>query len=96
MASALLIVHGLVTVVLLGAISHQALAVLVLARGRPGSFFGRFCAVPCKSAMRQVWVILRPSWRPDQGAFWGLHLLHELTLRAMSSFVPWRAEPRWW
>jgi hypothetical protein len=32
----------------------------------------------------------RPSWRPDQGAFCGLFLLQELTLRDfnLSSFVP--------
>ena len=34
-------------------------------------------------------VTYRLSWSPDQGAFWGRLLLHELTLRALrlSSFI---------
>jgi hypothetical protein len=46
MATALLIVHGLVAVALLGAITHQTLATWAPAQARPGSFFGRFRAVP--------------------------------------------------
>ena len=46
MATALLIIHGLVAVALLGAISHQTLATWAPAGARPGSFFGRFRAVP--------------------------------------------------
>jgi hypothetical protein len=42
MATALVIIHGLVAVALLGAITHQALSVWVPASARPGSFFGRF------------------------------------------------------
>ena len=45
MATALLIVHGLVAVALLGAITHQTLAAWVPMRARPGTFFGRFRAV---------------------------------------------------
>jgi hypothetical protein len=45
MATALLIVHGLVAVALLGAITHQTLAVWVPSGVRPHSFFGRFRAV---------------------------------------------------
>jgi amino acid permease len=45
MATALLILHGLVTAALLGAITHQALATWAPARGRD-AFFGRFRAVP--------------------------------------------------
>ena len=45
MATALLIVHGLVAFALLGAISHQTLATWAPAHARPGSFFGRFRAV---------------------------------------------------
>jgi hypothetical protein len=44
-ASVLAIVHGLVAVALLGAITHQTLATWVPARARPGSFFARFRAV---------------------------------------------------
>jgi hypothetical protein len=48
-ATTLLIIHGLVAVALLGAITHQALAAWAPARARPGSFFGRFRAVPSAS-----------------------------------------------
>jgi hypothetical protein len=41
-----LIIHGLVAVVLLGATTHQSLATWIPMRTRPGSFFGRFHAVP--------------------------------------------------
>jgi hypothetical protein len=44
--TALLIVHGLVAVALLGAITHQTLATLAPAGARPRSFFARFRAVP--------------------------------------------------
>ena len=46
LATALLIIHGLVAVALLGAVTHQTLAAWVPARGRPGSFIDRFRAVP--------------------------------------------------
>jgi hypothetical protein len=42
----LLIVHGLFAVALLGAITHQAAAVLAPAARPAGSFVGRFRAVP--------------------------------------------------
>ncbi len=45
-ATVLLIVHGLVAVALLGAITHQTLSALTPANMRPGSFFGRFRTVP--------------------------------------------------
>src|SRR6201992_2710133 len=45
MATALLIVHGLIAVGLLGAITHQTLATC-LPSAKPHSFFGRFRAVP--------------------------------------------------
>jgi hypothetical protein len=44
-ATVLLIVHGLVAVALLGAITHQTLATWTPAGAKPGSFFGRFRAV---------------------------------------------------
>jgi hypothetical protein len=43
--SALLILHGLVAVALLGAITHQMLASWAKSGSRPHSFFGRFRAV---------------------------------------------------
>src|SRR5262245_28089803 len=49
MVIALLIVHGLVAVALLGAITHQAMASWAPVGGRPRSFFGRFRTVPAAS-----------------------------------------------
>ena len=57
MATALLIVHGLVAVALLGAISHQALATWAPSRARPNSFFGRFRGVPSASYANAIVVL---------------------------------------
>ena len=57
MATALLIIHGLVAVALLGAITHQTLATWVPARVRSGSFFGRFRAVPSASFANAIVVL---------------------------------------
>jgi hypothetical protein len=46
MATALVILHGLVAVSLLGAVTHQTLASWTPPRARPSSFFGRFRTVP--------------------------------------------------
>ena len=61
MATALLIVHGLVAVALLGAITHQTLATWAPARARPGSFFGRFRAVPSASFANAIVVLYAVS-----------------------------------
>ena len=61
MATALLIIHGLVAVTLLGAISHQTLATWAPARTRPGSFFGRFRAVPSASFANAIVVLYAVS-----------------------------------
>jgi hypothetical protein len=45
MATVLVIVHGLVAVALLGAITHQTLATWAPAGAQPGSFFARLRAV---------------------------------------------------
>jgi hypothetical protein len=45
----LLIVHGLLAVALLGAITHQVVSVWLPARGPAGSFVGRFRAVSAPS-----------------------------------------------
>jgi len=45
MATTLLILHGLVAVALMGAITHQTLATFAPVRAAPHSFFGRFRAV---------------------------------------------------
>ena len=57
LATALLIIHGLVAVALLGAITHQTLATWLPARGRPGSFFGRFRAVPSASYANAIVIL---------------------------------------
>ena len=46
MATTLLILHGLVAIALLGAITHQTLAACAPPRAKRLSFFGRFRAVP--------------------------------------------------
>jgi hypothetical protein len=51
----LLIVHGLLAVALLGAITHQAVSVWCPARAAAGSFVARFRAVPSTS---YVWAII--------------------------------------
>ncbi|HRI16593.1 MAG TPA: hypothetical protein PLX89_26675 [Verrucomicrobiota bacterium] len=56
-ATVLLIVHGLVAVALIGAISHQALAAWALPGARAGSFFGRFRSVPSASFANAVVVL---------------------------------------
>jgi hypothetical protein len=57
MATALLIIHGLVAVALLGALTHQTLATWAPARARPGSFFGRFRAVPTAAFANAIVVL---------------------------------------
>jgi hypothetical protein len=57
----LLIIHGLVAVALLGALTHQALAAWVPARGRPDSFFRRFRAVPSTSFTNGIVVLYTVS-----------------------------------
>ena len=57
MATTLLIIHGLVAVGLLGAITHQTLAIWVPARVKPSSFLGRFRAVPPASFANAVVVL---------------------------------------
>ncbi len=52
--TALLIIHGLVAVVLLGAITHQAVSVLWPVRAAAGTFVARFRAVPPASYANAV------------------------------------------
>jgi hypothetical protein len=62
MATALLILHGLVAVALLGAISHQTLATCAPPRTKPLSFFGRFRAVPGAGFSNAVVVLYVTAW----------------------------------
>jgi len=57
LATTLLIVHGLVAVALLGALTHQTLATWAPARGRSGSFFSRFRTVPPGSFANAIVVL---------------------------------------
>jgi hypothetical protein len=57
MATVLVIVHGLVAVGLLGAITHQTLSVWAPSGARPGSFFGRFRAVQPASFANAIVVL---------------------------------------
>jgi hypothetical protein len=56
-ATVLVIIHGLVAVALLGAITHQTLATWAPAGAKPGSFFGRFRAVPPVSFTNAIIVL---------------------------------------
>lgn len=53
----LLIIHGLLAVTLLGAITHQAASVWAPARKPAGSFVGRFRAVPGASYVNAIVVL---------------------------------------
>jgi hypothetical protein len=57
LATIVLIIHGLVAVALLGAITHQTLAAWASADARPSSFFGRFRSVPSASFANAVVVL---------------------------------------
>jgi hypothetical protein len=62
MATTLLILHGLVAVALLGAITHQTWAACAPPRTKPLSFFGRFRAVPGAGFTNAVVVLYLVSW----------------------------------
>jgi len=53
----LVIIHGLVAVALLGAITHQTLSTWAPASPRPGSFFGRFRTVPSPAFTNAIIVL---------------------------------------
>ncbi len=57
MSTALLILHELIAVALLGAITHQTLAAWATPGGRPQSFFARFRAVPAAEYANAVVVL---------------------------------------
>ena len=61
MATVLVIIHGLVAVALLGAITHQMLAEWAPAGARPGSFFGRFRAVQSAAFTNAIVVLYTVS-----------------------------------
>src|SRR5262249_42466420 len=62
MATTLLILHGLVAVALLGAVTHQALSVCARPRARSLSFFGRFRSVPSTGFTNTVVTLYLVSW----------------------------------
>ena len=57
MFTVLLIVHGLLAVALLGAITHQTVSVWSPARKPAGSFIGRFRSVPATSYANAIVVL---------------------------------------
>src|SRR5215475_12190913 len=61
MATALLILHGLVAVALTGAITHQALATCAPSNAKPHSFFGRFRAIPAERFANAIIVLYLTS-----------------------------------
>jgi hypothetical protein len=62
MATTLLILHGLVAVALIGAITHQALATCVPPNTKPDSFFGRFRAIPAARFANAIVLLYLTSW----------------------------------
>ena len=61
MTTTILIVHGLVAVALLGAITHHALAIFAAPNAKPSSFFGRFRAVPAERFANAIIVLYLTS-----------------------------------
>jgi hypothetical protein len=57
-----LILHGLVAVALLGAITHQTLAICAPPHAKPLSFFGRFRAIPAARFANAIVVLYLISW----------------------------------
>ena len=57
MATTLLILHGLVAVALVGAITHQTLATCAPPNAGPNSFFGRFRAIPAAGFANAIIVL---------------------------------------
>jgi hypothetical protein len=53
----LLIIHGLLAIALLGAITHQTVALWLPARAAAGNFIGRFRAVPSLSYVMAIIVL---------------------------------------
>jgi len=62
MATALLILHGLIAVALIGALTHQAVATCAPSRAKPHSFFTRFRAVPAAAFTNTVVVLYVTSF----------------------------------
>jgi hypothetical protein len=61
MATILLILHGLVAVALLGALTHQTLATFAQS-AKPRSFFGRFRSVPGPGFTNAIFILYLISW----------------------------------
>jgi hypothetical protein len=70
MTTALLILHGLVAVALLGAITHQSLACWTHPRARPASFFGRFRTVPPASFANAIVLLYAAAFALGAVVYW--------------------------
>lgn len=70
MATTLVIVHGLVAVALLGAITHQTLASWTHPRTRPTSFFGRFRTVPPASFANAIVILYTTAFALGAIVYW--------------------------
>jgi hypothetical protein len=68
--TALVILHGLVAVALLGAITHQSLACWAHPRARPNSFFGRFRTVPPAAFASAVVVLYAAAFALGAVVYW--------------------------
>jgi len=70
MTTALVIVHGLVAVALLGAITHQSLASWTHPRTRASSFFGRFRTVPAASFANAIVLLYVSAFALGAVVYW--------------------------
>jgi hypothetical protein len=110
MATVLLIIHGLVGVALLGAITHQTLSAWAPANARPGSFFGRFRTVP-PAAFASATVVLysisailgaavylyfRTDIRPDLERAGHWQVLGFFDLKEHFAAIGWALLPAYW
>jgi hypothetical protein len=85
----LLIVHGLLAVALLGALTHQAMAVLMPVRQTAGNFVDRFRAVPAAgyaTAVCILWVVTFIYVRIpiEQAGYWKTQGFFELKEHAVT------------
>jgi len=110
MATVLLIIHGLVGVALLGAITHQTLSAWAPANARPGSFFGRFRTVPpaaFASAIvvlysisailgAAVYLYFRADIRPDLERAGHWQVLGFFDLKEHFAAIGWALLPAYW
>jgi len=94
LGTALLIVHSLVAVALLGAITHQTLATWVPARARSGSLFSRFRSVPSASFPNAIVILYSVAALLGAVVYGWVPLL--IGAMVMVVMLTWRKEREFW